>query len=185
LLFISRINTHIDTGADFYKEWPSHSPTVNISWFIAKAYLANLYFTTKWDVSLTIKTCDDIIDVSKQSSINLLFEKTFPVILSTQWTSIYDKEIQEMLGFYSLASYLLDKSNSSSVYLGISPVQFALYVKVRTNMEMLRKGPNYILNYVRYKFTYVQDYFEQESANQCENNVNSILPTIFNRLHYP
>jgi len=46
-----------------YKEWPG--PAVNISWFVAKAYLANLYYTAQRDVGLIIKTCDDeFIDIS-------------------------------------------------------------------------------------------------------------------------
>jgi len=118
-----------------FKEYPGWSPTVNISWFIAKAYLANLYYTTQRDASLTIQTCDDIIDVSRQSLKNQWFaERTFPVVLSTQWTSIYDKEIQEVLGFYSLCSYVFDKCSSRSVYLGVCPVQFVLYLKLRTEL---------------------------------------------------
>ena len=31
----------------FFREWPGHSPRVNASWFIAKAYLANLYYTQR------------------------------------------------------------------------------------------------------------------------------------------
>jgi len=124
-------STYSETDVKFYREWPGQSPTVNISWFIAKAYLANLYYTTQRDVSLTIQTCDDIIDVYWQSHMNRKFaEDGFPVVLSTQWTSIYDKEIQELLGFYSLCSYVLDKSSSRSVYLGFCTVQFALYVKL-------------------------------------------------------
>jgi len=38
---VSTVNTF--TNDRFYQEWPGQSPTVNISWFIAKAYLANLY----------------------------------------------------------------------------------------------------------------------------------------------
>jgi len=73
------------TDAAFYKQWPGSSPTVNISWFIAKAYFANLYYTTARDVSLIIQTCDEIIDVYRQSYMNQMFaEKTFPVALSTQ-----------------------------------------------------------------------------------------------------
>jgi len=129
------VNMEIYVGTDvkFYQEWPGRSPTVNISWFIAKAYLANLYYATQHDVSLTIQVCNDIINVYRQSKMNERFaEKTFPVILSTQWTNIYDKEIQELLGFYFLCSYVLDKCSSRSVYLGVCPVQFALYVKRRT-----------------------------------------------------
>jgi len=89
---ISTMNTFIDTNLELYKEWPGHSPTVNISWFIAKAYLANLYYITQRDVSLTIKTCDEVIGVYQQSYMNQQFaECIFPVVLSTQRTSIYDK----------------------------------------------------------------------------------------------
>ena len=87
------ITTPTYTNVEFLKEWPGQSPTVNISWFIAKAYLANLYYTTQCDASLTIKACDDIIDVNKQSLVNNDFaEETFPVVLSTQWSGVYDKK---------------------------------------------------------------------------------------------
>ena len=46
-------NSHCDV--ELYKQWPGRSPTVNISWFIAMACLAYLYYTTQRDVSLTIK----------------------------------------------------------------------------------------------------------------------------------
>ena len=65
-------------------------------------------------------------------------ERTFPVALSTQWTSNYDKEIQSMLEFYSLCSYVLDKCSSRSVYLGVCAVQFALYLKLRVAVDQLQ-----------------------------------------------
>jgi len=120
----------------FYKQWPGISPTVIISWFIAKAYLINLYYTSQCDVNLTFKKCDDISDVYRQSRMNHWFaEKTSPVVLSTHWSNIYDKEIQQLLGFQYLCSYVLNKSSSCSVYLGVCPVQFALYVKVCTVID--------------------------------------------------
>ena len=116
----------------FYRSLPGHSPTVNASWFIAKAYLANLYYNTQSDHRATIDTCDEIVETYKLSKYNQQFaELSFPVILSTQWSEIYDKEIQSMLGFYSLCSYVLDKAGSRSVYLGVCPVLFSLYLKVR------------------------------------------------------
>jgi len=133
-VIVSRYSTEntSQTGIEFFKEWPGHTPTVNISWLIGKAYLANLYCTTHCDVSLTIQTCDDVIDAYIQSYQNQQFaERTFPVVLSTQWTSFYDKEIQALLGFHSLCCFVLDPSRRS-VYLGVCPVQFALYVKLRT-----------------------------------------------------
>jgi len=70
--YITTMNTFPFTYTEvvFYKAWPSISPTVNSSWFIAKAYLTNLYYTTQRDVSLTIQICDDIIHVYRQSRMN-------------------------------------------------------------------------------------------------------------------
>jgi len=163
---VSKMDTYAGVGILFYKEWAGWSPTVNISWFIAKAYLANLYYTTQRDVSLTIQTCNDVIDVYKQSKVNNRYaERTFPVVLSTQWTSIYDKEIQELLGFYSLCSYVLDKCSSRSVYLGVCPVQFAHYVKVRTARDH-RFNDTTIEKYVNGYNTHIEACF-------CDNNVKN------------
>jgi len=161
------IPTPTDTDVQFYKRWPGRCPTVNISWFIAKAYLANLYYTTQRDVSLIIETCDDIIDVYQRSLMNGKFaEKAFPVVLSSQWSSIYDKELQELLGFYSLCSYVFDKSSSRSVYLGVCPVQFAMYVKVRTVKKALEIC-------VRTCNDYSWDCNEHTEACQGNNKVNN------------
>jgi len=167
IYFVTDMNTHIGTRAELCKEWPGWSPTVNISWFIAKAYLANLHYTTQRDASLTIQTCDDVIHVYRQSNMNLQFaERTFPVVLSTQWTSIYDKEIQELLGFYSLSSYVLDKGSSRSVYLGVCPVQFVIYVKLRTVMRAAHLFSVSTIN------KYIDDCNEHIHACQCDQKVN-------------
>jgi len=140
---------------------------VNVSWFIAMAYLANLYYITQCGVSLTIQTCDEVIDVYRQSCINqVIAERTFTVVLSTQWTSIYDTEIQEMLGFYYVCSYVLDKCSSRSVYLGVCPVQFALYVKLRSV-----KRTAHVFSAPIHK--YIVDYNEHLHACKCDKKVNN------------
>jgi len=158
---------YVNTTRFIYEQWPGMSPTVNISWFIAKAYLANLYYTSKSDVNLILKTCDDIIDVYRHSRVNELFaEKTFPVVLSTHWSNIYDKEIQQLLGFHSLCSYVLNKSSSRSVYLGVCPVQFALYVKLRTAIDH-----EFRANVWRTTRIYSDDYNKHMVACTCDSNV--------------
>jgi len=89
---------------------------------------------------------------------NKFAEMTFPVVLSTQLTSIYDKEIQELLGFYSLCTYVLDKFSSRLVYLGVCPVQFALYLKLRmARLHLLSE--------------YLRDYNEHIAACHCDMNI--------------
>jgi len=96
-----------------YKNWQGTSPTVNITWFLAKAFLANLYYRTERDYSMTDSVCDDILNNYRKTKYNQIFaERTFPLILSTAFTAIYDNEIQELIGFFSLCAYELARSNA-------------------------------------------------------------------------
>ena len=167
----AQLSTFTYKDVTFYKEWPGRSPTVNISWFIAKTYLSNFYYTTQCDAGLTMKACDDIIDVYRQSESNQLFaEETFPFVLSTYWSSIYDKEIQELLGFYSLFFYVLDKSSNRSEYFDVCPVQFALYLRLRavTDTGFSNKRSNEI---------YVEEYSEHLGICKCKfrNNTGGLV----------
>jgi len=166
---VAKMYSH--TNAQTFREWPGRSPTVNISWFIGKAYLANLYYTTNLPVSLTINSCNDIIDTYRQSHMNEeSAERIFPVVLSTQWTNIYDDEIQQLLGFHSLCSYVLGESNCRSVYLGVCPVQFALYLRVRTAMRAHRLS-DVTNNTYQTINKYGCEYFTHITSCKCDVNV--------------
>lgn len=120
-------------SARFYKEVPGWSPTVSISWYITKVHLSNLYYTTLRDYSIDKKMCNEIINTYKGSYNNKnYYEYALPVILYTKWTSVYDKELQAMLGFNSICSFIFyETSRHHSVSLGVCPVLFALYLKYR------------------------------------------------------
>jgi len=167
-----------NTGVELYKNWPSVSPTANVSWFIAKAYLANLYYTTERDASLTIQTCDDVIDAYKKSLENELFaERTFPVALSTQWSEIYDKRIQQMLGFYTLCDYILNSRFNTvcrpSVFLSVCPVQFVIYLKTCVRFVHVRRFWKNIVKEFCVHDT--KEFYSHEKSCQCDKNVNNGL----------
>ena len=108
------------------------SPTVHVTWFIAQAYLANFLYTAERDYAATVETCDKILSTYKLSDQNRRFaESTFPVVISTEWIEIFDSGIQAVIGFYSLCSFIESKAVRRSVYLGVCPVHFALYLKLR------------------------------------------------------
>ena len=80
-------------------------------------------------------------------------ESSLPVMLSTQWTSVYDKELQEMLGLYSLCSFIFYKTDHRrSVYLGVCPVLFAQYLKCRCAADqlLLDKLMKYLLEHTKH-----------------------------------
>ena len=140
----------------FHREWPGYSPTVNVSWFIAKAYLANLYYTNH-DSKSAVETCDEVVQTYQSSIGNKYFaERCFPVLLSTQWTAIYDGELQALLGLSSLCAFV---SNKRSVCFAVSPVQFALYLKLRCIVDS---------GYSSEPRRYSKDFREQiEHNNEC------------------
>ena len=119
----------------FYRERPGHSPTVNASWFIAKAYLANLCYTQRY-YDAAIETCNEVFEVSTISEANQRFaEQAFSVLLSTQWTAVYDAELQALLGLCSLCAFVSNRRDARSMCLAECPVQFVLYLKVRCALD--------------------------------------------------
>jgi len=114
----------------FFKHRPGHSPTVNVSWFIANAYLANFYYTAQRDYTTVIHICDEMMDVYQESVGHQLFtHNIFPVIglLAPEWSECYDKQVQQVLGFMSLSAYVLNKQSvSRSVHRAVCPVQCPL-----------------------------------------------------------
>ena len=119
----------------FYRQWPEGSSTVHISWFIAKAYLANLYYTARSEHKSTSEICNEVFAVYKQSVGNRRFaDDGFLVELSTEWAGIYDGDIQALLGLGSLCAFV-SKRASRSVYSGVYPVQFVHYLMVRCAMH--------------------------------------------------
>ena len=122
-----------------YRNWPGSSPTVHISWFIAKAYLANFYYTTRRDYGKTIEICDEVIATYNQSLGNGTFaDRGFLVELSTRWAGVYDRHIQALLGLCSLGAFVSGRSTSRSVCSGVRPVDFVRYLKQRSLVKLAR-----------------------------------------------
>jgi len=120
----------------FLPNLPGFVPTVSLSWFAAKAYLANLIYTTECDQSSVIQICDEINHVYHSSFAHRwMADVCLPVFLSTQWTAIYDTEVQTLIGFYSLCSYVLNRKGSREVYLSVCPIHFSIYLKLRCAID--------------------------------------------------
>ena len=114
-----------------YKTNPGYSPTVHASWFLAQAYLANLFYTQDHDDTATVAACDELLRVCRLSLYNDRFaERLFPVLISSDWVKIFDEHLQAFLGFYTLFAFLTKSNESRSVCLGFCPVSFVLYLKI-------------------------------------------------------
>ena len=104
---------------------------MNISWFISTAHLANLYYT-QCDYEVAEETCDQVIQKYNYSTGNqLIAEFAFSVFVSTQWTAVYDAELQALLGLCSLCAFVSNRTDVRSAWVAVCPVQFVLYPKAR------------------------------------------------------
>ncbi len=119
-----------------YKFSPKISPTVPIFWFINKAYTANHYYTLLSDYETTLKICDEIFNAYNISKGNKQFaEQSFPVLLTTRWIDMYDRELQQTLGLSALCRFVIHGSDNGAVHIPACPVQFAIYLKARCSFE--------------------------------------------------
>ena len=129
-VFHDNDNKTTTTYEEYLSSLPGLLPMVSMSWFLAKACVANLVYTTEQDYEMVIKLCDELIEMYLSAMLHSFFaELILPVALSTQWTAVYDDDIQKMLGFYCLCSFVFDPRDSRVVHLGICPVQFSYYLK--------------------------------------------------------
>lgn len=126
------------TEVRHFTERPVISPTVKISWFVEKAYQANFYYTVRHNYPAVERICNEIISISQKSFYNkMIAEEIFSVVLSTEWTDVYDSSLQQILGHYSLCAFIFDVTDRSrSVYQGICPILYALYLKWRFAVDL-------------------------------------------------
>ena len=122
ILFSTSRESLYDPGTVYksdYANCKGVSPTVHVGWFIAQAYLANLLYTAERDYAATVETCDKILDTNKLSDQNRHFsERTIPVVISTEWSEIFDGGIQTVIGFlFSLFVHREQEQSDARVYL--------------------------------------------------------------------
>ena len=103
---------------EFFRQSPDRSPTVNASWFIGNAHLANLYYT-QGKCTVALQTCDKALKICNESLGNRwLAERALPMLPSTQWSAVYDAELQTVLGFASLCKFVSERLLRSEAQLG-------------------------------------------------------------------
>lgn len=62
-------------------------------------------------------------------------DSKFPFVLSTEWTGVFDKELQALLGLCSLCAFLYNRTDDCSLSLPVCPITFILYLKLRCTVE--------------------------------------------------
>ena len=101
------------TYAEFLqRKSPGLSPTVNISWFITKH--TSLIYTTQFNITTALlkkHATTSLISINSHHYNKGFAEHSLLLMLSTQWTAAYDMELQVMLGFYSLCTFLFYKTD--------------------------------------------------------------------------
>ena len=85
-----------------------------------------------------------------------------------------------MLGLYSLCSYVLDKSSSRSVYLGVCPVLFAHYLRLHTAVD---HGFNNVrvTKYIKDCYKHLEDCVTDEKVGNGKLLVKTVVSRVEDR----
>jgi len=174
-----------ETTRSYYSEgsfpdFPGFVPTVNLSWFVAMSYLANLIYVTEHDHLKVIQISNEVTRVYRESMLNKWFaDLLLPVPVSNQWSAVYDTDIQYLLGFYSLCSFIFGKNYcryptlDRNVHLGICLMHFLLYLRLRCVIDENRLSDVGVLVF-DWK-THVKDCTDDKNANNGRIILRTIL----------
>ena len=95
-------------------------------------YLANFHYTVGQNYRAAIKLSDEVFSLSLEliKPFELAENSDFPVLLTSHLIRVFDREIQTVFGFVTLARRLSGLDDDDAV-LALCPVMFAHYAKVR------------------------------------------------------
>src|SRR6218665_2521454 len=115
----------------YWKKWvkPSH--------LLAAAYLSNFYLTTG-----NYDTCNEVAQVEHRFARNASNSELFPMIFCPELASLFDENIQEVLGLLWLCNHLLNGGDTIFEFC-TCPLLFLNYTRIRAlfrvgDMELVK-----------------------------------------------
>ena len=104
---------------------------------VSSAYCANFYYTALQDYSSATRQCKLAFKYLKDMENDLLnvhgtlFSNALPVVLTNEWSTLFDRNLQLLLGFSTLsedvaAKFQVRRKKSAVIYL--CPLQFLKYI---------------------------------------------------------
>lgn len=131
--------------SDSQTDWSAYSlkdPTVNSAVYTCAAYLANFYFVVKCDFAQTRDICSAILNVDKENTwFAWVSEFSYPVLLSTKWSEIFDEHFQAVLGLCVLHERFVceNKGLGRESIIKICPMLFLHYINFRCLLRLGNK----------------------------------------------
>ena len=113
-------------------------------YFISRAYQVNIMFLnsrTSEDYRVVVDLCDEAVGVNdrlKRESFSDLRVGPVQFSLNTDWSIIYDRQIQTILGFMSLTRHLASRPDGAPQVIPLCPLMFMLYIRLKCFL-MLKK----------------------------------------------
>ena len=104
------------------------------TWILRSILICDRILNTR-DNFRDLGSNDFALELHRKSVCNQWISIALPVLLSTQWTAVYDAELQALLGFCSLCAFVSNRTDAGSVCLAVCPVQFVLYLNVRCALD--------------------------------------------------
>ena len=112
-----------------------------LSYFTSAVFRANFYYRNS-HFQLAVDVCDEALEVFHGIFGLEFYHYAVPVLISEEWSVVFDEHIRTIIGFYVLVKNILHLN--ISVLDEICPHLFLLYLKIRCAQSMLL--PNATLN---------------------------------------
>lgn len=152
--------------SDSQMNWSGYTlkdPTVNSTVYICSAYLANFYLVVKGDSAQAREICSAIFNVNKQNIwFTWVSEFSYPVLLSTEWSGVFDEHLQAAHGLCVLHNRFASENKGLGrvITIKICPMLFLRYINVQS---LLGLGNNHSLQSAI-------DSFKHHLQNDCPSD---------------
>ena len=97
------------------------------------------------DYREVINLCNEAVEVSDRlmrGSFEDIRDGPVQFPLNTEWSIIYDRQIQTILGFMSLTRHLVSRQDGATQVTPLCPVLFMLYIQVEMSFGGWRNRKN-------------------------------------------
>lgn len=111
--------------------------------FVICTYLANYYYTVEKDFSSAMLLCNILIDACTSDICYIAFsELSFPVLLSSRWSKLFDDNIRAVYGFLVLFNCIITQNHQYSLkvfdaqpVVKFCSILFLRYIKVQLEVK--------------------------------------------------
>lgn len=117
-------------------------------YLMSASYLANFYCVVMKNYDAAIRVCEEVYKmcpkIEQLFGFYIYFKSNLPMIISTDFSNLFDKRIRTVLGFVMLYKSLSPSSSSMTegkVVFPLSSIRFLRYIEYKCKLKAVKDTP--------------------------------------------